>query len=70
MAHAIAWSPAKAQSNTSRASRARGYRVSASTGRQDIDEHWDSLIVKPGETHRVDKAMKRITRRDARTQDD
>jgi hypothetical protein len=45
--------------------------VSASTGRQDSDEHWDLLIVKPGETDRVDiKAMKRIARRAARTQDD
>ncbi|MEW5718424.1 MAG: hypothetical protein AB1817_07360 [Chloroflexota bacterium] len=49
---------------------ARGYRVTASTGRQDIDEHWDLLISKPGETYRVDiKAMKRIARNDARAQD-
>lgn len=48
----------------------RGYRVSASSARQDIDEHWDLLLVKPGETHRVDiKAMKRITRHDAHAQD-
>lgn len=49
---------------------ARGYRVSASSARQDIDEHWDLLITKPGETYRVDiKAMKRIARSDARAQD-
>ncbi|MCI0475353.1 MAG: hypothetical protein L0Y55_03845 [Anaerolineales bacterium] len=59
-----------AEQQFARLAATRGYRVSASAGQQDIDEHWDLLIAKPGETYRVDiKAMKRIARSDARAQD-
>jgi hypothetical protein len=61
----------RAETQFARIAVSRGWKVTTATSRQDIDEHWDVLIEKDGERHRVDvKAMKRINRRDAQPQDE
>ena len=61
----------RAETQFARVAMSRGWQVTAATGRQDIDEHWDVLIEKDAKRYRVDvKAMKRINRHDAQPQDD
>jgi len=61
----------RAETQFARIAISHGWKVTAAVGRQDIDEHWDVLIEKEGARYRVDvKAMKRIRRHDALTQDE
>jgi hypothetical protein len=42
-----------------------GWKISASSGDENINEHWDYLIEKEGQAHKVEvKSRKRITRND------
>lgn len=60
----------RAETQFARIAASRGWKVTTSVDRQDIDEHWDVLIEKGAERYCVDvKAMKRIKRSDADVQD-
>ena len=59
----------RAEEQFARIAASRGWQVTTSIDRQDMDEHWDMLIEKGAERFRVDvKAMKRIQRGDANVQ--
>jgi hypothetical protein len=46
-----------------------GWKISASTKEQNIDEHWDFLIEKENQVYKVEvKSEKRIERRDGESQ--
>jgi hypothetical protein len=48
-----------------------GWKISASSGRENIDEHWDYLIEKDDTSYKVEvKSKKRITRGDQGPQQD
>jgi hypothetical protein len=48
---------------------ARGWKISAATKEQNINEHWDFLIEKEGQTYKVEvKSEKRIQRDDHASQ--
>lgn len=48
----------------------KGWKVTPASQNEDINEHWDYLLEKDGQSTKVDvKAMKRISRNDANIQD-
>ncbi len=51
--------------------KARGWKISAATKEQNIDEHWDFRIEKEGQPYKVEvKSEKRIKRNDDNSQAD
>jgi len=61
----------KAEGVFARIAAQKGWRVKAASNYANINDHWDLLIEKGAEKHRVDvKGMKRVSRRDPDVQDE
>ncbi|MEW6084969.1 MAG: hypothetical protein AB1607_10270 [Chloroflexota bacterium] len=60
----------KAEDQFSRLAVRQGFKITASTGRGNIDEHFDYVIERDGKTFKVDvKSRKRVAREEKETQD-
>lgn len=60
----------KAEDQFARLAVRQGFKINASTGRGNMDEHFDYVMERDGKTFKVDvKSLKRLSRRDGGTQD-
>jgi hypothetical protein len=60
----------QAENHFARLAMKQGFTISASSGRSNMDEHFDYVMERDGKTFRVDvKSLKRLARRDGLIQD-
>ncbi|HNQ96271.1 MAG TPA: hypothetical protein PKK96_11250 [Anaerolineales bacterium] len=61
----------RAEDSFARLAVKHGFKVTASSEKGNIDEHFDYVIERDGKSHKVDvKSIKRLSRRDSGTQDE
>jgi hypothetical protein len=61
----------KAENQFARLAVKQGFKIAPSSGRANMDEHFDYVMERDGKSFRVDvKSLKRLSRRDGGTQDE